>query len=190
MADPRIAVRSPVDGLLPISGPHFSLALAAPANRFVFRGDEPARAACSDAFEVELPRALGQAGVKDGRTAIWLGPDEWLMAAEGVDGEIIAVEIEAALGATPHSLVDVSHRQLRLDLTGTAAARALSAGCPIDLRESRFPAGAATRTIFDRAEIVLHRVATSAFRIEVWRSFAPYVAAALKEAARGAEFLR
>ncbi len=39
-----------------------------------------------------------------------------------------------------------------------------------------------TRTIFAKAEIVLWRTAPDAFRIEVWRSFAPYVLGLLDEA--------
>ena len=44
----------------------------------------------------------------------------------------------------------------------------------------------ATRTIFDKAEIVLWRRGEFAFHVEVWRSFAAYLVAALTEAARGA----
>ena len=44
-----------------------------------------------------------------------------------------------------------------------------------------------TRTVFGKAEIVLWRTAAETFRIEVARSFAPYVWACLEEARR--EFL-
>jgi sarcosine oxidase subunit gamma len=44
----------------------------------------------------------------------------------------------------------------------------------------------ATRTIYDKAEIVLWRRAADSFQVEIWRSFAPYLVAALTEAARGA----
>jgi sarcosine oxidase, subunit gamma len=33
----------------------------------------------------------------------------------------------------------------------------------------------ATRTIFEKAEIVLWRTGPETFHVEVWRSFAPYV---------------
>jgi sarcosine oxidase, subunit gamma len=115
-----------------------------------------------------------------------LGPDEWLLIAEGVDPEMMAAAIEAASGTTPHSLVDVSHRQVGLDIGGALAARALSAGCPLDLRLSAFPLGMASRTIFDKAEIVLWRRDETAFRVEVWRSFAAHLVASLIEAVRGA----
>jgi sarcosine oxidase, subunit gamma len=190
MPDPRpvpwLAPRLPFDNVVLPSGPRFALADRPPAARFIFRGGDAARLACSTAFDADLPRQLGSTGVGDERTAFWLGPDEWLLIAEGVDPEMMAAEIEAALGTSPHSLVDVSHRQVGLDVGGAVAPRALSAGCPLDLRLSAFPIGMATRTIFDKAEIVLWRRQEAAFRIEVWRSFAAYLVAALIEAARGA----
>jgi sarcosine oxidase, subunit gamma len=186
MSDPWLAPRFPLDDVSLPSGPAFALADAPPAERFVFRGGEAARAACSAAFGAELPRRLGQAGEGEERAALWLGPDEWLLIAEAEDPDMLAADIEDGVGATPHSLVDVSHRQIGLVVSGSVAARALSAGCPLDLSLSAFPVGMATRTIFDKAEIVLWRRGEAAFRVEVGRSFAPYLAAALTEAARGA----
>ena len=186
MADPWLAPRLALGNVMLPSGPLFSLAEGPPAIRLIFRGGDAARSACSSAFNAILPQGRGAAGVGDDRTAIWLGPDEWLLIAEDVDPEILAAEIKAALGSTAHSLVDVSHRQVGLDARGAVAARALSAGCPIDLRLSAFPAGTATRTIFDRSEIVLWRREEAAFRVEVSRSFAPYIVGALTEAAKRA----
>jgi sarcosine oxidase subunit gamma len=165
------------------SDPLFSIEERPPATRFVFRGGDSARGSCSRAFDVDLPQRLGSAATGEDRVAIWLGPDEWLLIAEGVDPDVIGAELEAALEATPHGLVDVSHRQIGLDVSGSFAARALSAGCPLDLRLSAFPAGMATRTIFDKAEIVLWRGEDQAFRVEVARSFAPFVVASLMDAA-------
>ncbi|HZZ63094.1 MAG TPA: sarcosine oxidase subunit gamma family protein [Roseiarcus sp.] len=186
---PWLAPRLPFDSVILPSGTRFSLSDRPPAARFIFRGGEAARLACSTAFDADLPLQLGSAGVGDERTAFWLGPDEWLLIAEGVDPEMMAAEIEAALVGSPHSLVDVSHRQVGLDIRGADAVRALSAGCPLDLRVSAFPMGMATRTIFDKVEIVLWRREETAFRVEVWRSFAAYLVAALNEAARGAPSL-
>ncbi len=186
MSDPWLAPRFPLDDVSLPSGPAFALAETPPSQRFVFRGGEAARAACSAAFGAELPTKLGQAGEGDERAALWLGPDEWLLIAEGEDPDLLAADIEDRLGAIPHSLVDVAHRQIGLLVSGAAAARALSAGCPLDLRLSGFPVGTATRTIFDKVEIVLWRRGEATFRVEVGRSFAPYLVAALTEAARGA----
>jgi sarcosine oxidase, subunit gamma len=184
--DPWLAPHSPLDDSALPSGPNFALRDLHPQARLVFRGAEEARARCSRGFGAELPERLGIVGEGDGRAALWLGPDEWLLVADGVDAEMVPSEIEAALDGTPHSLVDVSDRQVGLIVSGALAARALSAGCPLDLHLSACPVGWATRTIFDKAEIILWRRAETEFHVEVWRSFAPYLVAALTEAARGA----
>jgi sarcosine oxidase subunit gamma len=179
-------LRSPLDGFSLPSGSGFALVAAPTMARFILRGGEDVRAAIGAAFGAEPPRALGRVAEGEARAAMWLGPDEWLLIAEGGDGAVIFSSLEAALAGKPHSLVDVSHRQLGLLASGPHATRALSAGCPLDLRPRAFPTGMATRTMFDKAEIVLWRRAETSFHIEIWRSFAPYLAAALGEAARGA----
>ena len=186
MPDAVLVPRSPLEGLALPAGDKFALAEAPVAARFVFRGGEAARLACSATFWADLPAELGPAGEGKRRAALWLGPDEWLLIAENADAASLGAELEAALGSAPHSLVDVSHRQIGVFVSGPVAARALSAGCPLDLHPAAFPVGMATRTIFDKAEIVLWRRDETAFHVEVWRSFAPYLVAALTGAARGA----
>ncbi len=186
MSDAALSLRSPLHGLALPAGPRFSLTEAPPAARFILRGGEGVRAACGMAVGAEPPSRLGPAGEGVRRAAIWLGPDEWLIIAAGADPAPLGEMLESVLDGTAHSLVDVSHRQIGLIASGPAAARALNAGCPLDLDPCAFPVGMATRTLFDKAEIVLWRRAQTTFDVEVWRSFAPHVAASLAEAARGA----
>jgi len=188
MSDAALGARSPLEGLALPAGSRFTLSEAPPAARFILRGGEAARLACGIVFGAEPPSSLGRAGEGAGRAALWLGPDEWLLIAEGAGAGAAALSevMESVLDGTAHSLVDVSHRQIGLFATGPAAARTLNAGCPLDLCLNAFPVGMATRTIFDKAEIVLWRRAAEAFHVEVWRSFAPYLAASLAESARGA----
>jgi sarcosine oxidase, subunit gamma len=186
MADGALTLRSPIEGLALPAGPRFALAEAPPAARFILRGGEGARVACGIAFGAEPPARLGPAGESASRAALWLGPDDWLMIADGADPAPLADMLESVLDGTAHSLVDVSHRQIGLIVSGTAAARVLNAGCPLDLDPRAFPVRMATRTLFDKAEIVLWRRAQATFHVEVWRSFALHVAGFLAEAARGA----
>ena len=81
--------------------------------------------------------------------------------------------------------MDVSHRQVALVVQGAAAATLLASGCPLNLEAAAFPVGMCTRTMLAKAEVVLWRRGACEFRIEVWRSFAPYVSQYLAEAARG-----
>eukprot|EP01037_Dinobryon_pediforme_P010703 gene10703-10779_t len=96
--------------------------------------------------------------------------------------EGLAADLEAAMGFHPHSLVEVTHRQVGLVLDGPKVENVLSSGCPLDVALRAFPVGMCTRTIFEKAEIVLWRTEAHRFQIEVWRSFAPYLIAHLHEA--------
>ena len=125
---------------------------------------------------LEINRAA-QAGE---RLSARLGPDEWLLCAPPQE-----VFDASALGNEHHSLVDISHRYAALAVEGAQAHVLLAAGCPLDLHPTTFPAGSATRTLLGKAEIVLWRVHEApAYRVECARSFAPYVLAFLREAAR------
>jgi len=186
MVDVALKSRSPLEGLAPPRGSRFALAEAPPAARFILRGGQAVRVACGMVFGAEPPARLGPAGEGDKRAALWLGPDEWLLIADSADAAAVADMLESVLEGTAHSLVDVSHRQIGLIASGPAAARVINAGCPLDLDLNAFPVGFATRTVFDKAEIVLWRRAQATFHVEVSRSFAPHLAASLAEAARGA----
>ncbi len=153
------------------------------ATRFSLRGGADVIGPVTEAFGVAPPtKPLGSAASGE-RAALWQGPDEWLLIAEADAGDLEA-RLETALGGVFHTLVDISHRQVGLSVEGPAAARLLAMGCPLDLDLSAFPVGMATRTLFVKAEIGLWRRAETTFRVEVLRSFAPYVAHMLGEAAR------
>jgi sarcosine oxidase subunit gamma len=155
-----------------------------PASRFIFRGGDEAVRLCEPAFGVTLPRDACRSAQAGSRSALWLGPDEWLLLASEQDSDAVETQLSDALGSEPHSLVDISHRNVGLLVSGNASPDVLNVGCPLDLAIDAFPVGMCTRTLFGRAEIVLWRIEALAFRIEVWRSFAPYVQSLLAEAAR------
>ena len=111
------------------------------------------------------------------------GPDEWLLVAPEADGAALAADLARALAGAAHSLVDVSHRQVALEIAGPRAADLLASHCMLDLDDAAFPAGMCARTLFATAEIVLWRRAADRFHVEAWRSFAPYVEGMLREAA-------
>ena len=122
---------------------------------------------------------------------VWLarlGPDEWLVGGPEADADLLQGRIHEALAGLPHSLVDVSHRNVGIDVSGRQAAAVLNAGCPLDLSEAAFPPGSATRTLLGKSEIVLIRAtAAPLYRVECWRSFSTYVHGFLNEAVFGAE---
>jgi sarcosine oxidase subunit gamma len=185
MADVQALRRPSAAGLALVSDAR-SVALTAVGDlsRFAVRGDRPAADAVGTAFGVELPVEPSRSASREGRAALWLGPDEWLLLAEDADAETVTATVRAALGERPHSWVDVSHRNTGFLVSGPHAADVLNAGCPLPLDLAAFPVGKCTRTLFGKAEIVLWRRGETAFRIEVWRSFAAYFADLVAEAAR------
>lgn len=159
-----------------------SITVLPPEARLAVRASGEAARIIGNAFSLALPTMACRAAVYEARAALWLGPDEWLLIAP--DGELPALIdwIAEALGTTPASLVDVSDRNLAIELKGAQAAEAINAFNPLDLSLEAFPVGMCVRTVFGKAEIVLWRRGMETFRIEVWRSFAPYVLGCLDEA--------
>jgi sarcosine oxidase subunit gamma len=147
----------------------------------ILRGRAPALEAAAALLGVPLPQTC-RAVVVGVRAALWLGPDEFLLLAPQAD--LLTEDLTHALQAHAHALVDVSHRQVALQIHGPDAADMLNAGCPLDLHPDTFPVGMCTRTVLAKSEIILWRTAPETFRLETVRSFARYVRAFLEEAAR------
>jgi sarcosine oxidase subunit gamma len=157
---------------------------AGAAHRLSLRAPSASIAALSKALRVKLPdRPKSSARSKSGsRAALWLGPDEWLIVDfEGKDPLADCGGVKAF-----HSAVDISHRHTAILVRGADAETTVGAGCPQDLSPSAFPAGACSRTVLAKAEVVLWRTGEQEFRVECWRSFSDYVFTFLAEAARDA----
>ncbi len=156
----------------------------APRSRYTLRGGAQAMAAIGPAFGVSPSLQACRAVASGTRAALWLGPDEQLLLGLEGDTDSIRSGIEAALAGIPHSLVDVSHRQTALEVSGPHAEQILNGASPLDLSLGAFPVGMCTRTLLDKSDIVLWRTREDAFHIEVWRSFTDYVAGLLTEIGR------
>jgi sarcosine oxidase, subunit gamma len=178
---PVMAADLPLDGMLTVT-------FKPPIARFVLRGGEDVVTLAGAALGLAIPVTPMTSQIAVSKAALWLGPDEWLLLLPQVEQDALARRLQAALAGTPYSLVDVSHRQVAFAVRGRLAARMLTSGCPLDLGLEAFPTGMVTRTLFHKAEVVLWREAEG-FHLEVWRSFAPYVAGHMQTARLGAEGL-
>jgi sarcosine oxidase subunit gamma len=172
---------------LPLSGffggsASVRLEAAPAAERISLRARSEDVPGLSSALGLELPVRAKTSASANGRTALWLGPDEWLVFGDVGGGLLNALVGTSAL----HSATDVSHRNTAILVSGPGAAEAINGGCPQDLSLKAFPVGACSRTLFGKVEIVLLRTAEDAFRVEVWRSFSDYAFGLLAEAARDA----
>jgi sarcosine oxidase, subunit gamma len=156
-----------------------SIAELPPTTRTSLRLADPEAAAA--ALGLALPARIGARAVAGERSALCLGPDEWLIEAPATDAGLAATLADLAT-RLPLSAVEVSDREITWRLEGPAVLDLLAAGCPRDL--AKLPVGGGTRTVFDSAQVVLTREAEDRFHLTVWRSFAPHVHAILDLAAR------
>jgi sarcosine oxidase subunit gamma len=125
------------------------------------RGEPPA------GFPVEA----NTAAVVDGRTVLWLGPDEWL---------VLGGREEDYAGAS--AAIDVSANRALLELTGEGSADVLASGCSVEVEP-----GHCVQTLLARAQVVLFRPEPDRWWILVRPSFAPYLRAWLEDALTQAE---
>lgn len=153
--------------------------------RLVFRGSSQAQIACGRGIGLDLPRTALQSAHTDEQIVLWQGPDEWLIILPQSDRTGRIRTLREALADLPHSLVEVSHRNVGMVLTGRDVEKLLNAGCPLDLCLKAFSVGMTSRTIFAKTDITLWRRAAETFHVEVWRSFVPYLVGVLQESARG-----
>jgi len=162
--------------------PGVTVEMLPPAERISLRAPQASLAELSKALGVTLPTKPKTSATKAGRTALWLGPDEWLVIDEN-GAELVGV---AASSGVLHSATDVSHRNTAVIVSGPGAEATLAAGCPQDVSLSAFPVGACSRTLLGKAEVVILRLDEETFRVEVWRSFSDYAFGLLAEGAEDA----
>lgn len=155
------------------AGPRLLLRPSTDCARFSLRIARAHLGKAAEAFGQEIPAGIGGMSSGGQRTALCLGPDEWLLMAPESEGDGIAVRFASLGDHVPNSLVDVGHRTVGIDVSGPAAALVLNAGCPLDL--DKFAIGGGTRTILDKAEIILMRFERERYRLEIIRSFAEFV---------------
>lgn len=153
-----------------------------PASRISLRAPQGSLTALGKAIGVSLPRGPKRSKKDGDRAALWLGPDEWLVI-DLAGGDLFK---DCAGVSVLHSAVDVSHRNIGLSVEGALAEAVLSAGCPQDLTLAAFPAGACSRTVLGKVEVVIWRRAETVFHVECWRSFSDYVLTYMETAARDA----
>lgn len=127
----------------------------------------------SDCFGCTLPEKIGAISTFENRMALCLGPDEWQLYARLEEAGAIEAKFAAIYPDCTHSLVNVSDREISIDVKGSAAEQLLASGCALDL--TIMPSGTGTRTIFDKVPIILIKFSDYHYRIGVWRSFGPYL---------------
>lgn len=141
--------------------------------RFNLRIDPAELSMASKHFGLTLPAKIGGVAVSPDRRAVCLGPDEWHLIAPLAAQAIVKDAFADLYAEIPHSLVDIGHREIGIEIEGVDAVLALQSAIPFDIEA--MPVGSGCRTVFDKAQIMLLRETDDSFRIEVWRTFADHV---------------
>ena len=185
MAEP--VRRSPLAGLAlaarSVPGPEPVTLAALPfRGKLILRGGADALEGAAGVLGLDLPGAL-RGHARDGKAALWLGPDEWLVLLPSGTEEQQAEALRAGLAGCRHAVIVVSDRMCGIAVGGARARDVLNAGCALDLHDNAFPAGTATRTLLGKAPIVLWRTERGGFELWVNGSLAPYAWRFLENAA-------
>ncbi|MCO5118833.1 MAG: hypothetical protein M9951_04265 [Burkholderiaceae bacterium] len=155
-----------------------TVSLLAPAGRLSLRARQTALAALSDAIGFELPRRIGRRSGDGDAEALNLGPDEWLISTHELVVPRLIASCARVYPKWPHSMTDISDREISLRIEGPMASELLALGCPRDI--DRIETGQGRRTVIDGVAVVLWRDGDENFRLDVWRSFAPHLIALLE----------
>ena len=151
--------------------------------------------AAADSFEKAAGFCLPEtpnsaAGGADAR-ALWLGPNEWQIVvpdSRSETAEAWVSKLREGLAGHFASVVDVSHAQAIVGVTGPQARDVLEGAVPLDLHPRAFKPGEVKQTQFGKhTGVTLHLLDEApTFDLYCRRSFADYVWRYLEDCARGA----
>jgi sarcosine oxidase subunit gamma len=145
----------------------------------------PAAEAVGLALDLQLPLQPNTVVRAGELTALWLGPDEWLLVGQPGSARGLESRIREAAGGEHVSVTDVSAQRTTLLVSGPRAHDLLAHGCSLDLHPRAFGAGRCAQTTLGRTQVVL--VARDEPRAGFWvlvrSTFAGYLADWLLDAA-------
>ncbi|MFG2193811.1 sarcosine oxidase subunit gamma [Streptomyces sp. NPDC048639] len=118
-------------------------------------------------------------------TALWLGPDEWLVVGPPGAEHDLRARLRAVSECPAASVVEVSAQRTTLLVGGARSRDLLARGCSLDLHPRSFGAGRCAQTNLARSQVVL--AARDAHKPGFWvlvrSSFAAYLGDWLLDAA-------
>ena len=131
-----------------------------------------------------LPRTPNTvATTVNGKSLLWLGPDEWLVSGPAEEGAALEEALRARLDGRHHALTDVSAMYATLALSGPLAREVLMKGCRLDLHPRAFKPGTCVQTALAKANVILHQTDDApSYELTVRNSFSVYLATWLLDA--------
>ncbi|MDQ0620579.1 sarcosine oxidase subunit gamma [Arthrobacter globiformis] len=126
-----------------------------------------------------LPTRCGEVRGTDRVSALWLGPQEFLVVApedahDSLGGDLIG-SLKSALGDAAGQVVDLSANRTTFELSGPRARAVLEKGCALDLHPRTLKPGTALNTEVGNIPVVLFKTGEESFRLFPRASFADYL---------------
>jgi len=154
-------------------------------------GDRPFMTAVGRVVDLVLPTEPMTVQAVEGVTALWLGPDEWLLTTPPGAEHDLRMRLEEQLAGLHAAVVDVTDNTTVIRISGPHARDVLASACPLDLHPRAFAAGQVKQSLFAHVDVIVHLVeercdgstAEPVFDLYVRRSFAAYVLDRLDDAA-------
>lgn len=175
--------RSPLEGVLPWSlAGAVTLTELRPARQIGLRLRPPFPAYLAG---LPLPLEPNRAAAMGSVRGLWLGPDEWLVVAEG-DAPDLLPRLERAVAGRRAAVTDLSSSRTIVAVSGPKARTLLETGCGLDLHPRAFSPGQCAQTLFARVPVIIDRLGEApVYRLLVRRSVARWLCGVLIDAAQG-----
>lgn len=149
------------------------------------RGNPSDRAfmsAVGRSLDILLPTEPCTSIQQQDKSALWLGPDQWLITCPRDQTIDVIGKLDKALGSVHSATTDVSVGRIVIRLTGPNVRDVLAKGCPLDLHEREVKLGYVAGSVLAKITALIHLQDDEAIDLYVGRSFADYIWAWLESA--------
>ena len=185
--------RSPLAHRSPIEAPDGVARLSEKPllGKVILRGGDSALAAqVEQAIGVELPMQPNTSSRSETVTALWLGPDEWMLMTDVGGAAALLEGLAPVLSDMHHQFVDVTDATTVVELSGHRAREMLMKLTTLDLHPRAFGAGDVAGSRFGRIAATLYQSRDDGpdggptFALIVQSSMADYLWCLLAESGR------
>ena len=157
--------------------------LKAPYGLLNIRAKDEVCASLAASLGFDLPRQANTSVTKNNISALWLGPDEWLIKTHDGDETGLAAQLKQQTQHQHVAVTQMSDCYIVLEVSGAEARQVLCQGISIDLHPHHFRPGDCTRAGLAKTSALIHQLNDiPSYDIYVLRSYANYAQAWLNKA--------
>jgi sarcosine oxidase subunit gamma len=144
--------------------------------------DKAFMSAVGRVLDLLLPTEPCNSAAQGEIVALWLGPNQWLIACPKAACAGLAVRLEEALSGIHGAVTDISAGRTVFRLAGPSAIDVIAKGCPLDLHPRAAGKGYVAGSVLAKISALIHLRDGDIIDIYLGRSYADYLWAWLKEA--------